>query len=880
MTLDAAFDGKNLGLDVNAELADAGTFRLATKGIVIDGSPLEMSSWKRASGRAKFDARFDMEKNAALVPEELVPFSELRGAGRVSGTVRRDSAEVPPELAVHLDTRGLVVALGGKDEPPHDVPHDERVIGVQRWRSEGVDLSFDARVDATSGAGEVAIHAVDRMGTVAAVDVKADLPYQEVLGAPSRAVELLSRAPLSARLVVPKRALSEMPRVAGARARAMNGTFEAELTCVGTALEPQIDLVAHARGLRSGALSEKLASDVDVAFRYDGERGELVASASSEKRRVLDLSAHVDLRSRDLVMETGRPLDWKGSAVMKLAASPLESLGPLAARRVRGLVSGEASIADLHRDAKVHAELTFDRLKVGRAEFKRGNVVLDTRAGKLEASARLEQTDGYADMRATTDLSWGASLAPSIDARTRVDARLDAKAFRAAALLPFVKPAFNELDGRIDANVTAKIGRGEDDAALEGKIVFHDGTIQLAAFADELKEARATATFQPGGVIAIDDVLMRASDGELSAKGGVRTRGLALASASASLHLPDRKELDVSLQGRPLGSFAGDVTLEATSSDDGRLIRAEIDLPKMKIRLPQQMKSGVQDLEPKETIRVGTFRDKSTFVRLPLDRRDLMPEGAPEVEPGTVIEADVRLGDITITQGNLVSMVVGGKPHLRIAETTEVSGQIQVKQGRIDVQGKRFEIERGTATFNPEDPSNPTVVATAAWTADDGTKIYADFVGPVRTGKVTLRSDPGRPQNEILAMILFGTADGANAAPAPPGRAPDGTTRAATALGGAFAARGLTEAMDDLTGIPATARIDTTRAANPAPEIEIQIARRVSIAFLHILGTPPLSEPDTNLAIVNWRVGRNWSLAATVGDRGKVQSDAIWTKRC
>jgi len=113
MTLDAAFDGKNLGLDVNAELADAGTFRLATKGIVIDGSPLEMSSWKRASGRAKFDARFDMEKNAALVPEELVPFSELRGAGRVSGTVRRDSAEVPPELAVHLDTRGLVVALGG-----------------------------------------------------------------------------------------------------------------------------------------------------------------------------------------------------------------------------------------------------------------------------------------------------------------------------------------------------------------------------------------------------------------------------------------------------------------------------------------------------------------------------------------------------------------------------------------------------------------------------------------------------------------------------------------------------------------------------------------------------------------------------------------------
>jgi translocation and assembly module TamB len=223
--------------------------------------------------------------------------------------------------------------------------------------------------------------------------------------------------------------------------------------------------------------------------------------------------------------------------------------------------------------------------------------------------------------------------------------------------------------------------------------------------------------------------------------------------------------------------------------------------------------------------------------------------------------------------------VLGGSPHVHIAKTTEVSGQVEVKQGKIDVQGKEFEIEKGTVTFQPDDTSNPVVVATAAWTAEDGSKIYADFVGPVKTGKVNLRSDPARPKNEILAMILFGTADGANAAPPPPGRAPDGTTKAATSLGGGFAAQGLTEAMDDLTGIQATARIDTTRSANPAPEIEIQIARRISLAFEHILGTPPLSEPDTNLAIVDWRFRRNWSLETTLGDRGKVQTDAVWTKR-
>jgi translocation and assembly module TamB len=243
------------------------------------------------------------------------------------------------------------------------------------------------------------------------------------------------------------------------------------------------------------------------------------------------------------------------------------------------------------------------------------------------------------------------------------------------------------------------------------------------------------------------------------------------------------------------------------------------------------------------------------------------------------MNVDVNLGNITVVQGNMARVVVTGNPHIKITNKTEMSGQVTVKEGKIDVQGKKFEIEKATITFQPQDTSNPIIVATAGWTAEDGSHIYADFVGPVKTGKVTLRSDPPRPRNEILAIILFGTADGANAPPPPPGRAPDGTTKAAASLGGGFAAQGLTEAVDDLTGIQATARIDTTRSSNPAPEVEVQIARTVSVAFAHILGTPPLSEPDRNLAIVEWRFKRNWSLETTVGDRGKLQTDAIWTKR-
>ena len=48
----------------------------------------------------------------------------------------------------------------------------------------------------------------------------------------------------------------------------------------------------------------------------------------------------------------------------------------------------------------------------------------------------------------------------------------------------------------------------------------------------------------------------------------------------------------------------------------------------------------------------------------------------------------------------------------------------------------------GTVNFTGQPTDNPVVVATAAYDSPDGTKGFADFVGPVKTGKLTLRSEP------------------------------------------------------------------------------------------------------------------------------------------
>ena len=394
---------------------------------------------------------------------------------------------------------------------------------------------------------------------------------------------------------------------------------------------------------------------------------------------------------------------------------------------------------------------------------------------------------------------------------------------------------------------------------MEGKVAFRDGTVQVVGVGEEYKNAKATVTFQPGGVIKIDDIYMTGTNGELTGHGVVKTRGLALESATAKVNIPKRKPLDLALQGQPLGEVSGDVEITATSIEDGKTTKLQVAVPTLNVALPQKLKAGVHQVSKKTNIRVGVFRDSKTFVRLPLDEEDLAPPKADE-PASTVIDVDVRLGEVTIGLGKQAQVVVTGNPHLKIANKTELTGQIVVKRGKIEVQGKSFDIEKGSVTFHAEDPSNPTVVATAGWEADDGSHVYAEFVGPLKTGKVSLYSSPPRPRNEVLAMILFGTADGANAAPPPGSRGMDNTTKAAVGFGGGFATRGLNEAMDDLAGIPATVKMDTTRSANPAPEIEFQLTRRLSIEFAHVLGTPPLSEPDLNLATIDWRIRTNWSL--------------------
>ncbi|MBX3199178.1 MAG: translocation/assembly module TamB domain-containing protein [Labilithrix sp.] len=877
--VDASIDRRDVELAVNAGLGEAGALELRTSGVTIDGRVDDPTAWRRVAGRVHLVSEIDMERAARLLPAEALPVADVRGSFAVRGQVGRDGPDAPPEIQLHAHTNGLAVA--GRSSAP------ERVAGVvvespPRWRSTDVDVGLDVRNDGKSGLTNVAFRATNAKGVVVALDAKAILPYAEIARTPAVARARALEAPMSVTLVVPPRRLDQLP--AGAGVRDVQGAIEARLDASGTVLDPRIRLVARSRGLRTTAMPPDVQADTDVVLDYDGRVAELAAKTRSRGEELLDLGARVEVRARDLIEGDGKtPLAWKAGGRVALHGFPLESVPDLADRHIQGRVSGEVALEGLHEDARVKGRIDLERLAVGKAEYPKGRITLDTGGGKLAARVRLDQKDGFLDASASTGLAWGAEVAPSLDPEHPIEATLKADAFRAAALQPFVEGAVPALDGRIDANARARIVPGRPGAELSGKVAFRDGTVQLAALGEELRSVRATAFFSPDGTIRVTDVFARGTEGEVGADAHVKLDGMRVADAKANIRIPEKRPLALSVQGQPIGELAGAIEIGARQSADAKKTEVVVSVPKLNVALPQVTKTGVQQLESKDNIRVGVFRDRDKFVMLPLSKADAARAAGEDEEQapdGTRLDVDVKLGRITIERGNQLRVRLTGNPKIVIeGGETKMLGQIAVESGWVDAQGKKFEVEKGTVTFNGESPPNPVVVVTAGWTAADGTRVYADFVGPVKTGRVTLRSEPPRPKNEILALVLFGTADGANPQPPPPGRQPDGTTQAAVGLGGGLVAQGLTEALDDLAGIQATARIDTTRSSNPRPEVEFQLSPKVSLSFAHVIGTPPITEPDKNLANVEYRFHRNWSLETTFGDRGTALLDAIWQKR-
>jgi len=874
----ATIEGRSIDAVIHARLGQLGTLDMDTCHLKIDGAgPIDAVALKKAWGSVALASQFDMSKIRAALPRGSIPLTDMQGVVRLKGEISRASAAQDiPDVRLSLLTRGLL--LSGRGEP--EQVDGTRVHPSPPWSIEGVDVELAGTLEKDTGATALTTRLFDHKGTLASLDARAPkVPYREWLRSKAFDAQHFAGLALTAELTIPRRELKHLPSML--KTQEMVGEIVGKVSVDGSLQDPDVRLSIETKNFVPARNTGMTPLDVKIDGRYSKSAGSVDLDVQSRGKQLLAGNVELSGRVADFSAQTneGNP-PWHASTRMRLSDFPLEQLAFFSDIQMKGRASGELTVDNVHQDARAKAQISFHNLELGRAKFPRGNARVDFDGRLLSASMRLDQTEGFVELGAQTGMAWGAEIAPQMTTTEPAFAALKADRFRAAAILPFVTSALGALDGRIDADARIDVKPGGGPPSMRGKLSLTEGRVQLVQLGDPFHAVTVRLVLTPDGLVRLEEATAYGSTGRVTAKAVARLNGFQFVGARASLQIPKGDPLPVDINGQDIGEVDGDVNVKADMSADQRTMNVAVDIPRLHTTLPLSSTHKAQDLGESKNVRIGYFRRPHQFLVLPMNAEDLKeqkPSGEPK--PSTQTNIAIHLGnDVEIKRGTGLKIVLDGDPKIELTDQARMSGQIRLKRGLLEVQGKRFEIERGTVTFVGDEPSNPQIMVTAGWTAPDGTRVLAEFVGPLETGKVKLRSEPPRPQNEVLALIMFGTAEGSSATPYP-SQQPDGATRAGTMAGG-FATEGLSKGLDELTGLEISTKIDTTNSANPKPEIEVQIARDISMQLGYVIGTPPPgTNSDKTLLTLDWRFQANWSMEATFGDQGSSIVDFVWQYR-
>jgi translocation and assembly module TamB len=854
----ATLDGRRIAGSVTASMADVGSVDVRSTSLAIGGSDApSWSYWKRAWGAADVTARLDLAKLAARLPAGTLPFAPQSGSVDVTAHVERDSVnDATPGVDVLAHTTGLVVGGEGRDGP---------------WRLEGVNATMHVKVDGDTGHTAVDAQLADVGGPLAALSATSDgVPYGAFF-AGEDTLDVIAAMPFEAEVTLPERDMSTLPAVL--RTRSQKGLLQADLRWRGTLAAPVVDLTASLRNARTDVRLLALPFELNAKGHYDGSHATASLEGTARGRHVLDASVEAHAGAADVLASTrGAPLPWSASSRAKVVGFPLQSVGALDDRGVRGKISGDFALDGLHDDARATLAMSIDGLKVGDLAYKGATLSVSVDGKGADAGFRIDQDDGFAEAHAKVGTRWGAAMVPSLDASLPADVSLLAKQYRLGLLAPFVSSVVSEVDGRVTADAHVRVDPSAETIQPQGTIALTDGTFELASLGGAFHDVAAQVTLTPDGVVRLENVSARGMSGRVEAAATARVDARGMSALRGQIQVPQKEQIPVVFDDVQVGTFYGALSVAADRSADGRKVEVNVGVQSLHVTLPLAAGHDVQTLGGIEGLR--------------LSRRSAMhavaaQHGAPKAAPpsGTPVEITVDLGkDAEVKRGTSLDVALEGRPTLSLDQGVRAGGQIRLPRGSIDVQGKEFSLENGTVTFVGDDPTNPQVALTAKWPAPDGTLVYADFIGPLKSGQVTLRSEPARSKNEIIALILFGTTDDAASA-ASNGSGAQGLSVVGGAAGSA-ATQPINRVLDSfgLAGGIST-KIDTS-STTPRPEVEVQIARDITLQVAWVLGVPPPgSNPDQTLVTLNWRFLRKWSLATTVGDAGTSIVDLIWQHR-
>lgn len=282
-------------------------------------------------------------------------------------------------------------------------------------------------------------------------------------------------------------------------------------------------------------------------------------------------------------------------------------------------------------------------------------------------------------------------------------------------------------------------------SALAGRITLAGGRLAIPVRAAALEALALEADIAKGEA-------RLAATGSVSDGGAIRLEGALalgapfqadLAASLLSVRLRDPGLYETTLDGRL--RLAGPLLGPAQLS--GR-----IDLGSTELRIPSTAPGALADIE--------RFRHRGDSMAARATRARAGVEAARERGAATPTGPDWLL-DLVIAATNRIfvrgrgldaelggAIRLGGSLHRPVP-----SGSMELVRGRLDILGKRLELDR--ADLRLEGGFIPWLDVTASNVSNGVTSTIA-ITGPADDPEVTFSSDPELPQEEVLAHLLFG----------------------------------------------------------------------------------------------------------------------------
>lgn len=554
----------------------------------------------------------------------------------------------------------------------------------------------------------------------------------------------LANAPLEGTLVIPKTPLDALPG-GSFIPTGIEASLQADIRVSGTVSSPR------AKG--SLAVADLQVSGSSNAFPIS------VAVDATASKEAVDATFSVTHAELQLVKGDvrGAPAANEWRVVAKMEEIPLGRMPFVRDYGVSGSLSGDLSFDTGKGSPSIAAALKAKDIQAYGETIPSAVVDAKLASGQGNVVAHIKQSQGHVKLTAVANSPSGqlSDYAPT-------KARLEARAFQIRPLMVALQGKVSDLSGLLDGSVDIAFANGSTDAT--GKLSLNDGVVLIPALGKQVYDIEMRVQAAPGRV-DISRLDAKVERGLLLGKGEVKYTRDGRLRAEVEVRLPDDRRLPIANKGRNVAEASGLIKLVAGSGPD-RATNLSVDVPALDVYFSDSVTDTVMSSENPAFVSMGTYLPDGHFVTFTPAKDNAKAKqaanaaGSSSAEPTIVT---VNLGkDVWLHHGTSTFAGIDGKLQASIGEETRLSGTINLAEGRIDIQGRVFDVRPGTIIFKGETPPNPDVVAEAAWNSPSGHTIIAAYRGSISNGKVILRSEPPLSYGEILNVLLFDDPEGAS----------------------------------------------------------------------------------------------------------------------